>query len=63
MGGCGELCLRPDARMKADSTETVIHCPDCGRVCTQDHNSFSCHYCQKLWPKGFGWEREAEEKS
>jgi tRNA(Ile2) C34 agmatinyltransferase TiaS len=33
-----------------------LFCPDCGREAEQDHNSFQCHRCEKLWPKGAGWE-------
>lgn len=39
-----------------DCVIPTLCCPDCGLPCDQDHNSFSCHNCEKLWPKGIGWE-------
>ncbi len=28
-------------------------CPDCGGVCSLDHNSFQCDSCKKLWPLSY----------
>lgn len=44
-----------EATKKAVASDALF-CPDCGREATQDHNSFSCDHCEKLWPKGAGWE-------
>jgi len=34
----------------------ALFCLECGREATQDHNSFSCDHCERLWPKNAGWE-------
>ena len=43
-------------RPKKDVAIDALFCPDCGREAMQDHNSFWCDHCEKLWPKGAGWE-------
>jgi ribosomal protein L37AE/L43A len=37
-------------------SDTDLFCPDCGNKVEQDRNSFQCWRCEKLWPKGAGWE-------
>lgn len=34
-----------------DGFKGDLRCPDCGMVPEQDHNSFWCDNCEKLWPK------------
>jgi len=38
-------------KMESDRFTGEIHCPECGFVTEQDHNSYQCHNCKKLWPK------------
>lgn len=40
-----------DAELIRESFKSELHCPDCGMVPEEDHNSFWCDNCEKLWPK------------
>lgn len=48
--------LETQEAAKSGLSSHALFCPDCGREAEQDHNSFQCHRCEKLWPKGAGWE-------
>lgn len=48
--------LEPQEAAESGLSSHALFCPDCGREAEQDHNSFQCHRCKKLWPKGAGWE-------
>ena len=37
-----------------------LYCPQCDALAHQDHNSFWCDGCAKLWPKGAGHENELQ---
>lgn len=43
--------------MKSLPDNYVLVCPECQRECWEDHNSFGCNVCQRLWPKGAGHEQ------
>jgi hypothetical protein len=40
----------------AGSESKILICPECRRPAIEDHNSFRCDWCLRLWPKGFGYE-------
>lgn len=40
----------------AGSEPKILICPECRRPAIEDHNSFRCDWCRRLWPKGFGHE-------
>jgi len=58
--------------MPPELTCPPLFCLECGMECKQDHNSFWCDYCERLWPKGVGsdhqdvidgvWEMEGRER-
>lgn len=47
---------QPALAASAGSAHQVLICPECRRPATEDHNSFWCDPCRRLWPKGAGHE-------
>lgn len=45
---------------QAGSAHRLI-CPECKRPAIEDHNSFWCDHCRRLWPKGSGHELYVSE--
>lgn len=51
----------PRSPASTGSAHQVLICPECRRPAIEDHNSFWCDTCRRLWPKGAGHELYGSE--
>lgn len=57
------MSTHPDATpaLPGSTGSAVLVCPECRRPAIEDHNSFRCDFCRRLWPKGSGHELYVRE--